>query len=157
MSTRGKTIKRGNSPPSHQDSLSTPTTFVQSSADLNNTFLQFLSANAEAAYKRPWHRLERGLRLNRLRKFAEEEAARTQLSDLEFQRLVCVLQKALDKKLLNSKLTVTYDMEQEKILEIKGLVLHRLADGTANFQLTDRKVGATVKRKPGTQEKISEV
>ena len=31
----------------------------------------FLNAEVNEAYKRPWHRLERGLRLNRLNLFAE--------------------------------------------------------------------------------------
>ena len=43
--------------------------------------LQFLEQEAGGAYKRPWHRLERGLRLNRLRKFSEDEAARLNLKE----------------------------------------------------------------------------
>jgi hypothetical protein len=146
MSNRGKTVKR--SPLFEEPDETTVSTVKQSITESNNTFLQFLDANANVAYKRPWHRLERGLRLNRLRKFAEDETARFNLNTVEQDRLFSVLSKSLDKKLLNSKLIVNYDMEQEKILEIKGLVMHKLSDGSVNFQLTDRKVGATLKRKP---------
>jgi len=114
-----------------------------------NTFLQFLDANADNAYKRPWHRLERGLRLNRLRKFAEEEAQRFSGDQTQ---LFQVLSKALDRKLLNSKSVVNYDAEQEKILEIKGLTMHKQASGTVIFSLSERKTGATVKRKPEGQQ-----
>lgn len=149
-SIRGKTVKRSVSPTTTDTSGQVqPQTFLQSSNEQNNSFLQFLSTNAESAYRRPWHRLERGIRLNRIRKFVEEEKERYSLSDFEQQRLFNILLKALDKKLLNSKMTVVYDIEQEKILEIKGLVMHKLADGSLNFQLTDRKVGSTLKRKPG--------
>jgi len=44
-----------------------------------NTFVNFLNQEADDAYKRPWHRLERGLRLNRIRKFIDDEAVRLSL------------------------------------------------------------------------------
>ncbi len=49
----------------------------------SESLLLFLEQDAGGAYKRQWHRLERGLRLNRLRKFSDEEAARLHLSDTE--------------------------------------------------------------------------
>ena len=77
----------------------------------SDTLLNFLDQDAGGAYKRQWHRLERGLRLNRLRKFAEEEAGRLHLSDMEKLNLYTLLAKSLDKKLLNSKTAVIYDQE----------------------------------------------
>ena len=41
---------------------------------MNSELENFLNLNASEAYKRPWHRLERGLRLNRLRKFVDKKA-----------------------------------------------------------------------------------
>jgi hypothetical protein len=86
--------------------------------------------------------------LNRLRLFAHEERARCALSDAEQQALFLVLTKALEKKQLNSKTIVTYDTEQKKILEIKGLVSHKHADGRTIYQFLERKAGVTSKRKP---------
>ena len=63
-----------------------------------------------------------------------------------------VLLKALDKKQLNSKSIVTYDTEQQKILEIKGFVFHKQADGKMAFQFAERKVG-TMRKKVQVQEK----
>lgn len=113
----------------------------------SHTLLQFLEQDAGGAYKRQWHRLERGLRLNRLRKFAAEEAQRLNLSDLEKTSLYNLLAKSLDKKLLNSKTSVIYDQEKESITEIKGLVMHRSADGTVLFQLLDKQKAVTFRKK----------
>lgn len=113
----------------------------------SHNLLQFLEQDAGGAYKRQWHRLERGLRLNRLRKFAAEEAQRLNLSDLEKTSLYNLLAKSLDKKLLNSKTSVIYDQEKESITEIKGLVMHRSADGTVLFQLLDKQKAVTFRKK----------
>jgi hypothetical protein len=114
-------------------------------SDRSDQFMQFLATNAEDAFTRPWHRLERGRRLNRIRKFVEEEAARFQFSETDQLAMFQMLEKSLDKKQLNSKSIVTYDTEQQKILEIKGLVFHKQADGSIVFQITERKSN-TVRR-----------
>jgi len=113
----------------------------------SESFSKLLDDKANDAYKRPWHRLERGLRLNRLRIFSDEEAQRTQLSQIEKAALLNVLQKGLDKKQLNSKTTVVYDQEQESILEIKGLVMHRASDGFMRFQLIEKKISTVGTRR----------
>jgi hypothetical protein len=110
--------------------------------------MNFLRQESESAFKRPWHRLERGLRMNRLRKFSEDEAKRLKLSEVEKNNLFILLNKSLEKKLLNSKTAVIYDLEQEKITEIKGLVSHRTSSGETLFQLLDRKNAVTFRRRP---------
>lgn len=120
----------------------------------SESLLQFLEQDAGDAYKRQWHRLERGLRLNRLRKFSDEEAARLQLSNPEKHNLYMLLAKSLDKRLLNSKTSVVYDQEKEAITEIKGLVMHRSSDSTVLFQLLDKQKAITFRKKktqPQTQ------
>ena len=118
----------------------------------SDTLMQFLDQDAGGAYKRPWHRLERGLRLNRLRKFSDEEAERLHLSDSEKLNLYTLLSKSLDKKLLNSKTAVIYDQQKETITEIKGLVMHRSSDGTVLFQLLDKQKAVTFRKKKSSQE-----
>jgi hypothetical protein len=118
----------------------------------SDSLLQFLDQDAGGAYKRQWHRLERGLRLNRLRKFSEEEAQRLHLSDTEKQSLYNLLVKSLEKKLLNSKTAVIYDQEKETITEIKGLVMHRNSEGIVLFQLLDKQKAVTFRKKKSSQE-----
>jgi hypothetical protein len=115
--------------------------------DANDTLMKFLDQDAGGAYRRQWHRLERGLRLNRLRKFSNDEAERLQLSVEEKTNLYNLLLKSLDRKLLNSKTAVIYDSEKEAITEIKGLVMHRNSDGHVLFQLLDKQKGVTFRRK----------
>ncbi len=121
----------------------------------SESLMQFLEQDAGGAYKRQWHRLERGLRLNRLRKFSEEEAARLHLSEVEKQHLYTLLAKSLDKRLLNSKTSVIYDQEKETITEIKGLVMHRSSDGTVLFQLLDKQKAITFRKKKPAQEEAT--
>ncbi len=114
---------------------------------LNTGLEQFLNLNASEAYKRPWHRLERGLRLNRLRRFIESETERMKLSPADVESLTNLLHKALDKKMLNSKTFVIYDHETEEIKEIKGLVYHKAADGRIISQIVEKKGNMTARRK----------
>jgi hypothetical protein len=129
---RNKTLKRP-----HDDGTIPP--------NASDTLRDFLDSEAENAYNRPWHRLERGFRLNRLRKFAEAEAIKIQLSPAEVQQLLLVLTKGLDRRLLNTKTTVIYEQETGEIKEIKGLIMHRQADGKMTFQMLEKK--ATTMRK----------
>jgi hypothetical protein len=114
----------------------------------------FLNAGASEAFKRPWHRLERGLRLNRIHLFAEEEKTRLGLNGIEAGDLYTLLVKSLDDKLLNSKSNVIYDHETMRILEIKGLVMHRSAEGRLLFQIpkpkANGKTNSITFRKPRT-------
>ena len=106
-----------------------------------------LTSDANAAYRRPWHRLERGLRLNRLRAFSETLAATRGLKPTEQQALLTLLTKALDRKSLNSKTAVVYDPEKEEILEIKPLIMHQNAAGEVLFQITERRNNVTFRRR----------
>jgi hypothetical protein len=125
--------------------------FATNLAATTNTFVNFLNDEANGAYRRPWHRLERGLRINRLKKFADEEGAKLSLSTEDIANLNALLLKAHnDKKILNSKTSVIYDVAEEKIKEIKGLVMHRGADGKVLFQVLEKKNAVTFRRKQST-------
>ena len=121
-----------------------------------NTFVNFLNQEADDAYKRPWHRLERGLRLNRLRKFVDEEALRLTLTPPEKAALDTQIMKANDKKLLNSKNAVIYDAEEQKIKEIKGLVMHRSSDGKVLFQVLEKRNAVTFRKKQTPVPEVKE-
>jgi len=152
LSVRNKTLKR-----THDlsgDSI-LPQTRKQVTFESDSLSL-FLEKDAGSAYKRQWHRLERGLRLNRLRRFSDEEAERLRLSDIEKNHLYALLAKSLDKKLLNSKTAVIYDQEKEAITEIKGLVMHRSSEGVMLFQLLDKQKAVTFrKKKPVVEEEAT--
>ena len=144
---RNKTLKR-----THDLSGELIGEAFRRSVETQDTLVKFLDQEAGGAYKRQWHRLERGLRLNRIRKFSEDEAKRLNLSDGERQSLFQLLAKSLEKKLLNSKTAVIYDLDKEEITEIKGIVMHRNADGKMLFQLIDKQKAVTFRRKKTTDE-----
>ena len=124
---------------------STPVT-VQESFGENPNLVSFLDTNASDAFRRPWHRLERGLRLNRIRLFIASEKAKLNLSDPDAEYLTNLLHKSLDKKLLNSKSAVVYSVDAQEIQEIKGLVYHTTSEGRVLSQIVEKK-GVTF-RKP---------
>lgn len=108
---------------------------------------QYLSQDAGNALKRPWHKLERGLRIGRIREYVGRETERLKLNAEDADQLFKLLLKGLDRKMLSSKAAVTYDNEKEQITEIKGLVAHTSALGRTKFQLLEKKVGTTQKRR----------
>lgn len=114
--------------------------------DRADKFMAFLTTNADSAFTRPWHRLERGLRINRIRKYVADETTKSNFSEVEQGRMFETLSKALDKKQLNSKSIVVYDSDKQEILEIKGFSYHRSSDGSMQFAFSERKTG-TLRRK----------
>jgi hypothetical protein len=112
-----------------------------------NNFVSFLNEDANNAFKRPWHKLEKGLRMNRLRKFSEDEGKRLALTEPEKTALLSLLLKAFEKKTLNSKSAVIYDPTDETIKEIKGLVMHRNSDGRVLFQILEKRNAVTFRKK----------
>jgi len=109
---RGKTIKH------RSDALTT---------EMDPALVSFLSTDSATALKRPWLRLERGVRLQKFRAFAEASAEMTTPSEKDI--LYRALVKANDEKLLSSKQLVVYDIESGTIVDIKGLRITRI--GTA--------------------------
>jgi hypothetical protein len=86
----------------------------------------FEAESAATALTKPWLRLERGLRMQRFRAFADVYPG---LSIEEKENLYKVLMKANDSKILNTKQQISY--ENGKILAIKGLKIIRTGDPKA--------------------------
>ncbi len=123
---------------------------------VNENLQRLITAEADTAYNRPWHRLERGLRLNRLRAFTDDLAVKRGLKDSDKNALLALLTKSLDKKMLNSKTTVEYDQEETVIKEIKPLVMHQTANGDVVFQLLEKRNAVTFRKKATTVEKVAD-
>jgi hypothetical protein len=99
---------------------------VQEQAQLERRVDNFFEAESAAvSLSKPWLRLERGLRLQKYRAFAEVYPG---LTTTEKESLYKVLMKANDAKLLNTKTTIQY--ENGIIQSIKGLKMIRTGDPT---------------------------
>ena len=105
-----------------------------------DTFHTMLDGGVLTAYARQWHRIERGLRLNRLRLYIDEIAPTHNMTDADKESVFLFLQKALDKKLLNTRKVVDYDKDKQKINSIKGFELKRAADGTLKCEIAAKKI-----------------
>ena len=101
-------------------------------------------AESASAHLKPWLRLERGLRLQKFRQFADEYPG---LVPEEKEALYKVLQKANEAKLLNTKQQIQY--EDGKIASIRGLRMTRVGDAPATFKI---EVARLTKKKPLTKE-----
>lgn len=118
-----------------------------------DSFKTLLEDSAREAYSRPWHRIERGLRLNRIRIFIEDIAPQFTMSKEEKEALFQFLQKALDKKLLNTLKVVNYDQEKQRITTIRGMEIRRMPEGNLKWGFTTKKIkpDATRKKKRGDE------
>jgi hypothetical protein len=112
--------------------------------------MAFFDAESASAFQRPWLRLERGLRLQKLRQFAEEYPG---LSTEEKDVLLKTLVKANDAKLLNTKQQIVY--EGEKIQSIRGLKMTRVGESPATFKI-DTALTRPTKRVSKTQAQDSQ-
>ena len=122
---------------------------------VNESLENMLNAESTAAFKRPWHRLDRGLRLNRIKAFIDGLAATRGFKPEEQTSLLQLLTRALDRKILNSKTSVIYDLEKEQITEIKPLVMHPNAQGEVLFQILEKKNAVTFRKRPSSTEGAS--
>lgn len=108
---------------------------------------EILEESVKEAYSRPWHRLERGLRLNRLRNYIENISSVYCLNSEEKTEIFTFLQKILDKKMLNTSKIVIYDTEIQKIDKIIGFEIKRQPDGKAKWGFSVKKARIDTTRK----------
>ena len=123
-------------------------------ANPSDSFRTLLEEGARDAYSRQWHRLERGLRLNRIRIFIEDISPQYSLSISEKEGLFEFLRNALDKKLLNTLKVVVYDQSTQRITTIKGLELKRNDNGVLHYNFSSKKsrtTDTTRKKKKGDE------
>ncbi len=136
-------------PPRHNKTHKRTTNELENEiVEPDSSFKNLLEDSAREAYSRPWHRIERGLRLNRLRIFVEEIAPQFQMNDSDKENFFIFLQKALDKKLLNTLKVVNYDQEKQRIVTIRGLEIKKNTEGILKWGFNNKKP-----RPDGTRKK----
>ena len=104
------------------------------------------AAETEATFKLPWQKLDRGSRLDRLRKFVQSYPG---LSMAERASLLTAVLQAFELRQLNSKLAVDYDPTVASILSVRGLRERIAASGLKTFRIDTPAAAArtTLKRK----------
>ena len=155
MEHRNKTLKRPTSAEGKAEEES-KTEVSASSQSGPDPFRNLLDESARDAFRRQWHRLERGLRLNRLRMYMEEMSAQCSFTSEEKERFFAFLQNALDRKLLNTHKIVEYLPELQKIKSIRGLEVRRTPNGEAKWGFVRAKKADGTRRKKATDNKVDE-
>jgi hypothetical protein len=88
--------------------------------------------------------------MNRLRAFADDLTEKRGLKPAEQAALMQLLTRALDRKILNSKTSVLYDLEKEEITEIKPLIMHQNSQGEVLFQILEKRNAVTFRKRPSS-------
>jgi hypothetical protein len=83
-------------------------------------------------FQQPWQKLDRGSRMDRLRKFVQ---CRTDLSLAERASLLAAVLQAYELKQLNSKVAVEYDHVEAVVLNIRGLRERTNVNGLRTFRI----------------------
>ena len=158
MDHRNKTLKRPTSAEAKEEESKSKANVdvVPAGSGERDPFRNLLDESAREAFRRPWHRLERGLRLNRLRMYMEEMSAQCSFIPEEKERFFAFLQNALDRKLLNTHKIVEYLPELQKIKSIKGLEVRRTPNGEAKWGFVRAKKADGTRRKKAVESKLDE-
>jgi hypothetical protein len=134
---RAKTVKRVKTiinsvglptQPQQPPVVSQPLDFLQ---NMEKGMEAFFSIENKNTLKKPWLKLDRALKIDRLRAFADNYDASTE----EKQRLTQCLLSSLDRGLLKTRQVVTYNTETCKIDEIKGLTSVATDGGLRSFKV----------------------
>lgn len=154
MQQRGRTIKK-TKPLTPADSSSTTIKSIilphnqihDLGAGMEKGMDDFLMSENKSTLKRPWVKLDRALKLDRLRHYADNYPELTQEEKL---RLNTCIKTALDKKVLQLRASVTYNTNTCKIDEIKGLVITE-TDLGKHFRIDPARVTKRRVRSSGSQ------
>lgn len=108
--------------------------------------LKKLEAEKELRFKKPWAKLEKGNKLNRLNLYIEHETAEKELSEDNSKKLKKLLHTIFEKGILSKSSEIEYCNETCKIISIKNLVYDE-DKNEYNFNLPKKVVKPTTKSK----------
>jgi hypothetical protein len=95
------------------------------------------AAETTNTFQQTWQKLDRGSRLDRLRKFVHgyQPPAEKALSPAERAALLTAVLQAFELRQLNTKLAVEYDPITATVLSIRGLRLVQQLSGLRTFRI----------------------
>ena len=108
--------------------------------------LKKLEAEKELRFKKPWAKLEKGNKLNRLNLYIEQETKEKELSEDTSKKLKKLLHTIFEKGILSKSSEIEYCNETCKIISIKNLVYDE-DKNEYNFNLPKKVVKPTTKSK----------
>lgn len=86
---------------------------------------QFLEKEKELDNSKPWNKLNKFSKLQKLNQYCKEYGEENKLSEEEVKEMIKYLTACLERKKLTRQKDVTYDMEKNKIKLINGLTYNK--------------------------------
>lgn len=80
-----------------------------------------IDEEAENRFRKPWSKLDKGCKMNRLSQFVKLQKTENELSDDQEKRLKIMLVQLCENSSLNKGSIVTYDESETQITSIKNL------------------------------------
>lgn len=108
--------------------------------------LKKLETEKELRFKKPWAKLEKGNKLNRLNLYIENEIKEKELNEDTGKKLKKLLNTIFEKGILSKSSEIEYCNETSRILNIKNLVYEE-DKKEYNFNLPKKVVKPTTKSK----------
>ena len=108
--------------------------------------LKKLESEKEERFKKPWAKLEKGNKLNRLNLYIEDEISEKELNEDTIKKLKKLLHTIFEKGILSKSSEIEYCIETSKIISIKNLVYDE-DKNEYNFNLPKKTVKPTTKSK----------
>ena len=108
--------------------------------------LKKLESEKENRFKKPWSKLEKGNKLNRLNLYIEDEIKEKELDEDISKKLKKLLHTIFEKGILSKSSEIEYCNETFKIISIKNLVYNE-DKNEYNFNLPKKVVKPTSKSK----------
>ena len=108
--------------------------------------LKRLESEKEERFKKPWAKLEKGNKLNRLNLYIDDEISEKELNEDTIKKLKKLLNTIFEKGILSKSSEIEYCNETCKILNIKNLVYDE-DKNEYNFNLPKKVVKPTTKSK----------
>ena len=108
--------------------------------------LKKLEAEKESIFKKPWAKLEKGNKLNRLNLYIENEITEKELDEDTSKKLKKLLHTIFEKGILSKSSEIEYCNETCKIISIKNLIYEENKN-EYNFNLPKKVLKPTTKSK----------
>lgn len=102
------------------------------------------AAETETTFHQPWQKLDRGSRLDRLRKFVQSYP---DLTPAERASLLAAVLQAFELRQLNTKVAVEYDPTAAQVISIRGLRERTTASGLKTYRI-DSVAARTTQKQP---------
>lgn len=108
--------------------------------------LKKLETEKESRFKKPWAKLEKGNKLNRLNLYIGDEIKEKELNEDTSKKLKKLLNTIFEKGILSKSSEIEYCTETCKIISIKNLIYEE-EKNEYNFNLPKKTVKPTIKSK----------